>query len=568
MKAFFNAFLLFIIAALLSLPVKTYAQASDTLVVSALPPGNLNNVIMGDTTATGQRQDPNRVYILQQTGSMDTMYFVSAIVLNTYNVTIVGKNNPVTGKPPVVMPFYSADNATPWVYWRSNKKGANITLKNLYFLGTRADGVCATSSIIYTLVDSVTVTLDHCVLENFQNAESNGHPIMLKGNGNKVFVTNCEFRNLQSEIPTDPCGVWQLRNTNNLDTAVFENNTFFCVNGGAIGAPGYVGYIKLDHNTFFMGASGSPIKVGQLTNAEITNNIIYGWNCMGGDSVIIASNTSNQPPALLGLDTLSNLKNAPYNLTESERKIVVKNNVYYWPQGIFDYWKAYNDTATYDKIVPTCWMTPRTVGFFADKTTYPNLVAENNDSLDPGFPSSLVQPTIDSLTVYLNTVWANQAALGRRWVQLASDPLNLYADVPDNWESTKGHPVPENLRYTNTALYHAGTDNLPLGDLNWFPDITGVKQIETIPSKFELSQNYPNPFNPTTDIKYSITKSGFISLKVFNILGQEVATLYQGFQKAGSYDFSFDASKLASGVYLYRLQSDGLSITKKMILMK
>ncbi len=88
------------------------------------------------------------------------------------------------------------------------------------------------------------------------------------------------------------------------------------------------------------------------------------------------------------------------------------------------------------------------------------------------------------------------------------------------------------------------------------------------PNKFELAQNYPNPFNPSTTINYTIPKSSFVSLKVYNILGQVVATLYQGYQKAGSYKFNFDASGLSSGVYLYQLQSDGFVQTKKMILMK
>ena|GEM_PF-577510 len=97
---------------------------------------------------------------------------------------------------------------------------------------------------------------------------------------------------------------------------------------------------------------------------------------------------------------------------------------------------------------------------------------------------------------------------------------------------------------------------------------TGVEVNSGLPAIFTLSQNYPNPFNPSTTISYSIPKSGFVSLKVYNILGQAVATLYQGYQKTGSYKFNFDASGLASGVYLYRIEANGLAQTKKMILMK
>jgi len=99
---------------------------------------------------------------------------------------------------------------------------------------------------------------------------------------------------------------------------------------------------------------------------------------------------------------------------------------------------------------------------------------------------------------------------------------------------------------------------------------TGVVSVKTnnLPVKYAISQNYPNPFNPTTNINYAIPVSGNVTLKVYNILGQEVTTLFQGFQKAGNYVANFDASRLASGVYLYRLQSGNFTATKKMILMK
>ena len=97
----------------------------------------------------------------------------------------------------------------------------------------------------------------------------------------------------------------------------------------------------------------------------------------------------------------------------------------------------------------------------------------------------------------------------------------------------------------------------------------GVKEIpNTLPTKFSLSQNYPNPFNPTTNIKYSITKSGFVTLKVYNLLGQEVATLVNQNQRPGNYVVDFDASKLASGVYMYSIQAGNFNLTKKMILLK
>jgi hypothetical protein len=99
--------------------------------------------------------------------------------------------------------------------------------------------------------------------------------------------------------------------------------------------------------------------------------------------------------------------------------------------------------------------------------------------------------------------------------------------------------------------------------------LTTVEPIGSqIVNDYKLSQNYPNPFNPTTKINFSIPKSGLTTLKVYDILGKEVATLINGFQNAGNYVVDFNASNLASGAYFYRLEVNGFVNTKKMLLIK
>jgi hypothetical protein len=97
---------------------------------------------------------------------------------------------------------------------------------------------------------------------------------------------------------------------------------------------------------------------------------------------------------------------------------------------------------------------------------------------------------------------------------------------------------------------------------------TAVKDENLVPRQIELAQNYPNPFNPTTTLQFAVTKSGHVSLDVFNILGQRVATLVNEVLSAGSYHVNFDGSALSSGVYLYRLTAGDVVQTKKMVLMK
>jgi hypothetical protein len=97
---------------------------------------------------------------------------------------------------------------------------------------------------------------------------------------------------------------------------------------------------------------------------------------------------------------------------------------------------------------------------------------------------------------------------------------------------------------------------------------TGVERTVGIPLAYNLDQNYPNPFNPTTKIDYSIKSAGVISLKVFNLLGQVVATLAEGKQEAGNYRIVFDASRFSSGIYFYQLTAGNFVATKKMMFLK
>ena len=173
-------------------------------------------------------------------------------------------------------------------------------------------------------------------------------------------------------------------------------------------------------------------------------------------------------------------------------------------------------------------------------------------------------------------------------------------------------PPQFNLAYTNDTLMRAGTDGLPLGDLNWFPSkktiylanratyiaalqdsVTKAKYVYVpgdsasfwistftgvaskgsgIAKQFTLSDNYPNPFNPSTTIEFGLPEQSNVTLTVFNILGQKVLEQRTNYI-AGNYSYTFDASKLSSGVYIYSMNATGVSGKnfvqfKKMTLLK
>jgi len=99
--------------------------------------------------------------------------------------------------------------------------------------------------------------------------------------------------------------------------------------------------------------------------------------------------------------------------------------------------------------------------------------------------------------------------------------------------------------------------------------LTGVNQTSTlVPDKFFLSQNYPNPFNPKTIINYQLSMFNYVTLKVYDATGKEVATLVNEKQNAGSYEVEFNGEGLPSGIYFYKLEAGDFVETKRMVLLK
>ncbi len=586
MKKAFGLMLLIAAMVLSVTPRALYAQAADTVVVAALPPGNLNEVINGDTLSNGTLP-PNIVFLLKPTGTVDTTYYLTATIQVRGNVTIVGEVNPNTGHPPVIAPFINSDNSSPGTFIEMYG-GDTLRLDGLYLLGTRTDNSSVTGQCVGAGGDSVTFMFNHCVFEHFG---SSGTPNIINtwaSAMDNIYVTNCEFRNNQDDVPQNPGMNWAGPGPYPfpVDTVKYINNTFFVLGGCIEGSGQDVAYLLFDHNTIFMQTKGAPFTMQQWSNGYIRNNIFFSCNSTGLDTAhVYDASVYNanffSAPAIIELDTLSTMTaDSTYNLTEAERHVVAENNAYFWPKGIVDNWAKLNQEAdtTYGQIVTPVWAAATIPALLTDHTTYPGIsVFTNNDSVDPGFNASLVQMASDSMANFVNTCWALGTGLNTRpFVYLSSNPMT-WAGVPSDWQTTQGYPVPENLAYTNQSLMTAGTKGFPLGDLNWFPSklaeweqtSTAVKSTpNNVPSSFALSQNYPNPFNPSTDIKVSLAHAGAMSLTIYNVLGEVVRVVDHGYKPAGSYSYNINMDSFASGVYFYTLRQGSNLITKKMLLLK
>jgi hypothetical protein len=242
-------------------------------------------------------------------------------------------------------------------------------------------------------------------------------------------------------------------------------------------------------------------------------------------------------------------------------------------------------------------MNPRTLGLF-NTTAYPHIRQQDN------FINVKVTTTTNAIA---SAAVANQMALwdAAAW-GVPNTPANdilhsgyIFGDfdattVPgikteDGTGITKFTDMTENWAQTGTVK-NSGIDGLPIGSLQWVDGavaaynpadakskvmaaytkaVTAVEgPVSGTPESFELSQNYPNPFNPSTKIDFKLSKASDVKLTVYNILGQQVATLLNEHMSAGSQSVAFDASKLSSGVYFYRLDAGNFSSIKKMMFLK
>lgn len=145
------------------------------------------------------------------------------------------------------------------------------------------------------------------------------------------------------------------------------------------------------------------------------------------------------------------------------------------------------------------------------------------------------------------------------WTQFTVPLEYASADIPDSL-------------YIEVLIVPGADDSLHVGsqflldDLSFTGTATSVKNEGSLPQAYALGQNYPNPFNPSTVIRYELPAAGRVTLSVFTMLGQKVATLVDGDRPAGVHEVRFDATDLPSGVYLYRVQSGAFIQTRKMAL--
>ncbi len=511
------------ITSLLLLTILFYIPLLAQNVINVTP----NEVnALSNAVKTAQAGD---VFVLERGG----LYFNQGRI--DVNVPITIKANDGDGALPLVQQAPKNDGKYSG---EDFKLFADATFINLHFNGIRKSRSNATGRAIRLGTSQVKLTVDGCVFERYWL-----RTIGLNDKDSSVIHYTNNIHLWDGKEDRIDNGRFLDCRAASVDSLFVINNTFLNCNDRFIrhmgGGLKPIKYAKIDHNTFY-GNIGyrPPFQFRLIEELEFTNNIIANVGLLGTDS---ASNRLDeiayQEPKAICIFTISGTDSVNTNIT-------MRNNNVFTEQRFKDLLSVNPDTVQAAPLFNKEW---------ADRIDEATAVQEEELTFAKA-------PSLDSLVAEIQnyfqggTNWSNTGFITRTEV-LAPEEVNM--------------------NYGTAASSYTAADNgLPLGDLNWYPDkkqewITGVEEINSnIPSKFTVKQNYPNPFNPTTNIEFSIPLKSKVSLKVFNVLGQEVAQLVNKELAAGNYNVNFDASNLTSGIYFYTLSSSNFTQTKKMILLQ
>ncbi len=472
----------------------------------------------------------------------------------------------------------------------------DLELKNIWVYFADTAGIQMGTPIIFNgdTSDLSEDTSDHGVFEScifdfmpLPWRTASGVVCVRSRHFNGVF-RNCYFRNCTDRtypfygravsFPFDVSGF-------HIDSITFENCTF--ANMGYVYQQekgNYADNVHFNHCTFLNIVMHS-LQSGWWRKMSVTNSLwVNGY--MAGD---IPAYTYEGDPngGTIRIDSVASFGfDVPFS--EKDRRILFANNSYFLEDWLVD-WMANNEysqnlqnTGYEDLIpVPQPMLSPKTRAFF-DSDLFPYMNAAGlHESANPEF--ILAPSDTAKIKYYLYINWC-----------CGQD--SLWAWHPE-YSVQYLWPLKENLAYINDTLLTAAMGGFPLGDLyHWFPDkyeqwkaqeqgekarisqwvetgmdpgTVGIDDSElTGPTYFRLFQNYPNPFNPITQIGYSVTRHCYVTLQVYNVRGQKVLILFNGYRPPGNYTATFDGTGLSNGLYLCQMRTENFVETKKMVLLK
>jgi len=559
----------------------------DTLVVKDfIDMGNVANSLANVLNADTSNVPAGRVYQLIINGyypltSNPTTAARGVVIVGANSTRLVNNTNAAAGLPIICGSTVSGGSTNTG----GINYGGNVTVKNCAIL-PRASDLSLGWTFFWGSTANNRVVLENDLFEGTRWVEVASNSVA----GTRLYISDCYFVNLSGQNCRRNGGVYD-NVSNNTDTIWVENSTHVMAEGSMYKFRNFqIPKLFFNHNTFVNCAGSTFESLGYESNLTVTNNIFVNSNLQPTCDSICKWDVGETDPDNLPTG-LVNCAPLPSGATQMDRKILVDRNVAYWDSRFNDMATTLNTRKTDGStnwVSQAITMNTRTQSMFDNNTTYPYLTEGTWYRKLPAFvdPKNLLTSGVDTIKAFsMATVGdgGNSPAIMADWRVASTGAGNyLYSD----W------PIPVNLAYSDADLKTGGTGGFPVGDLNWFPTqkaawaaqkntehatletmlqtgkLTAVENIPTVPSAYALDQNYPNPFNPSTKISFTLPHSANASLKVFDVLGREVATLVNGFTTAGVHEVQFDATNLASGVYFYKLTSGDFEQVKKMTLMK
>ncbi len=529
-KHYTSIFFLFIMFCI----TQVHAQTIVNIPASSDPlnPTDIFPFIMGDTTTTGERNDNNTIYKLEN----GAVYITTDRLVNTpeWDLQIEAMDLTDTDNKPVVTRFPNDSNEFPDMM----RPEGNVTLKNIWFIpGEKGLLENHDWGKIRYMGDYTRVIADHCIFE-----KDRGGFFQLRGDSIKLYVTNCLLRNGGNRrvIQGNGRGV-DARNTT-VDTLIMRNtivhniqDRFFRSQGGM--APHT--YIEIDHCTAFnvAGRHGF-IQLGRAQTAKITNNLFINPIMLGSSPIYTDEQTQPDEDLhkVITIDTL-------YDNTA----LTISNNNVFWTSDVTDYW-ASNDSISAPGLLSSLVMdnlgAAAADAFFEEELTL-------ND-----VPGSILQYVVDLYADPTSTEMfdfiVEDEALGN--VPGAMDYENLY-DF-DDFDPCYG---------ASTMSATAATDGGAIGAVNFCSELmTNVFDVDV--NEALSLKVYPNPASADITISFELEESSQVNLTIAEITGRSVTSILQGQFPSGQHTFNKDVlEQLPRGMYILSLQTDQGIMTQKLI---
>jgi hypothetical protein len=563
MKQLFYGFV--IVAILCLLPALSFIADAQTVRVVTVPTfatsgKYLNEFIAADTT--GRSTVDNTTYVLYR----DSTYYANSAINNvswtlrrrsSYGTFVKG----VSGYPAAI--FLKLGSSGTQVSDLVQIAG-NIWLSNLEISGyDETIGSSMLGSIFEEILKCTApgynITIDSCIITNC------GQGILRLDSAPRVVkITNSIFANMGSRLYSDLGNGRAVDcRTGSVDSLILQNNTFVNNQDRIIRhytSSANISFMKFDHNTCVNSASfHGLLSFGHTAGLfSITNNLFVNPWAYGDD-------TDNTRQAEMGDNGELNALNGKARMTlinacpDSTNPVVskpttwtIKNNYYRITTAEQTWWTNAGANPVLKLPSPLPWHISKKIGT-------DSLTAFQATTADVNNVPALMTAT---MAYYRSPSGANKTKVNNTTPACPDMDRRGYVYLTDTLD----------CKYPTTAsIYTAGTGGQPIGSLMWWgltPVGVQTQSSRSIPEEYTLTQNYPNPFNPSTNFTYELSKAGFVSVKVYDLLGREVATLVNEFKPAGSYPATWNAAGFGSGIYFCKMQSGSFTATKKMILMK